>query len=141
MTVRLTSVVPWEVVGDQVVKRILSDGSWRGLSHVVSSSPPDCQDVQDSEEPSSLASTCEGNDGIQMFLSLTRGAWGTHKGHFDIWNRCDSCLAAPSLSESIAGFPVSASVPGCAPSEPVVCVPRPQLQESRPQSSAFCVLP
>ena len=37
LTVRLTSVVPWEVVGDQVVKRVLSDGPWARLSRVVSS--------------------------------------------------------------------------------------------------------
>ena len=34
---RLTSVVPWEVVGDQVVKKVLSDVPWAGLSRVVSS--------------------------------------------------------------------------------------------------------
>ena len=32
---RLTSVVPWEVVGDQFLKRVLSDGPWAGLSRVV----------------------------------------------------------------------------------------------------------
>ena len=37
--------------------------------------------------------------------------------------------------------PLQAARSPCASSEPVVCVPRPQLQESRPQSSAFCVLP
>ena len=36
LTVRLISLVPWEVVGDQAVKRY-PDGSWTGLSRVVSS--------------------------------------------------------------------------------------------------------
>ena len=30
-------MVPWEVVGDQIVKKVLSDGSWARLSRVVSS--------------------------------------------------------------------------------------------------------
>ena len=30
-------MVPWGVVGDQVVRRVLSDGAWAGLSRVVSS--------------------------------------------------------------------------------------------------------
>ena len=30
-------MVPWEVVGDQVVKKVLSDGPWAELSCVVSS--------------------------------------------------------------------------------------------------------
>ena len=36
----------------------------------ISCGPLHCQDIEDSEEPSSMPSTCEGNDGIQMFLSL-----------------------------------------------------------------------
>ena len=36
----------------------------------ISHGPLDCQNVQDSEESSSsLSSACEGNDGVQMFLS------------------------------------------------------------------------
>ena len=30
-------MVPWEVVGDQFLKRVLSDGPWARLSRVVSS--------------------------------------------------------------------------------------------------------
>ena len=39
LTVKLICVVPWEIVGDQVIKRVLGDGSWAGLSR-VSSLPP-----------------------------------------------------------------------------------------------------
>ena len=39
-TVKQNSVVPWEVVGDQVGKKVLSDGSWAGPSRVMSSLPP-----------------------------------------------------------------------------------------------------
>ena len=48
------------------------------LFREISSGPLDCQDVQDSEGPSSLSSACEGYGGIQMFLSLTSGSWSTH---------------------------------------------------------------
>ena len=48
----------------------------RRIFRNISCGPLHCQDVQDSQEPSSLSSACESNDGIQMFLSLTRGSWG-----------------------------------------------------------------
>ena len=37
----------------------------------ISCGPLDGQGVLDSETPSSQSGACEGNDGIQMFLSLT----------------------------------------------------------------------
>ena len=36
----VTVKLPWEVVGGQAVKKVLGDGSWAGLSCVMSSLPP-----------------------------------------------------------------------------------------------------
>ena len=36
LTVKQSSVVPWEVVGSQAVKKVLSHGYWAGLPRVVS---------------------------------------------------------------------------------------------------------
>ena len=36
----LTVKLPWEVVGSQACQKVVSDGSWAGLSCVVSSMPP-----------------------------------------------------------------------------------------------------
>ena len=74
--------------------------------------PPDCEDVEDSEGPSSLSSACEGNGGIQMFSSLSRGSCGTHGCQFDMRERSDSCFAAPLFFT--AGRLASASAPSCA---------------------------
>ena len=74
------------------------------LFQEISCDQLDCQDVWDSEEPSSLSTACEGNDGNQMFMSL-KGP-GALMGANLTW-RSDAMpvLLAPLLSQSIAGFP------------------------------------
>ena len=41
--------------------------------------------LENSEESPSLSRACEGNDGIQVFLSLTRGPCGTLGFQLDVW--------------------------------------------------------
>ena len=43
----------------------------------------------------SLASSCEGDNGIQMFLSFTCWPRSTHGRQFDVQDRRDTCFATP----------------------------------------------
>ena len=74
------------------------------LFREIACGPLDCQDVWDSEEPSSLSTACEGNDGIQMFMSL-KGPGALMGANLTWRSNAMPVLLAPLLSQRIARFP------------------------------------
>ena len=50
----------------------------------VANRPLNCEYVECSKQTPSLPRASEGDDCIQVFLSLTRGAWSTHGRQFDV---------------------------------------------------------
>ena len=82
------------------------------LFRQVTNCPIDREDVEAPEQAPPLASSCEGDDGIQVFLPFASGTKSTHWRQFDVRERSDSRFAA-------ALFPDCASrcfVPATSPS-------------------------
>ena len=50
-----------------------------------------------SEQAPLLASSCEGDDGVQMFLSIASRPRSTHRRQFDVVQRSDTCFASTLL--------------------------------------------
>ena len=91
-----------------------------------------------------LNCTCEGKDGIQMFLSFARGSWGTHRCQIDVWERSDSCFAASLFPQQRCGLSCT-SAPSCLcrlsslrDRRMCILVRTPRSQDCSPVLLTFC---
>ena len=78
----------------------------------VSRGPIGRESVKTSERAHPLASSCEGDDGIQMFLPFASRITGTHWRQFDVGQRSDTCFASTLSPLRAPPHFVSPSSPG-----------------------------
>ena len=88
-------------------KHQLSVEQETSLFRQVSCRPLYCDECRAPEtSDSSGRSSCEGDDGIQVFLPFASRTRSTHRRQFDVWQRSDTCLCS-GLAPSSRSVPPS----------------------------------
>ena len=82
------------------------------LLQQVACRPLDCQNVKASKQASPLTSSCEGDNGIQVFLPFTSRTRSAHWRQFDVRQGRNTCFAASLLPHRAPRKFVSPSTPG-----------------------------
>ena len=82
------------------------------LFRQVSRGPLDRENVKTPEQASSLSSSCEGDNGVQMFLPFASRTKSTHWRQFNVGQRRNTCFASTLLSHRAPRQFVSPSTPG-----------------------------
>ena len=90
--------------------------------------PQKCEDIEHSEQSLPLSRTSEGDDSIQVFLTLACGAFSTHGRKFDFFERRSSCFAVPLFSHCTTSCLVLAST-ACLHTKVHVLLERPPRQK------------
>ena len=71
-----------------------------------------CEKVEGPKQASPLSGSCEGDDGVQIFLPFTCWLWSTHGRQFDVRERHNACSAAALLPHRAPCRFVLSTTPG-----------------------------
>ena len=107
------------------------------LFQQVACSPLDRENFETPEQTSPLTSSCEGDDGVQVFLPFASWTRSTHWRQFDVEQRGYTCFASTLLPHRAPRQFVSPSTPG--DSGRLDAVPETPLDEGcSPVPAAVC---